>query len=40
MAPLVPELAVPVLKINPPLTPDEPAFADDIITTPLELTEE
>ena len=40
MAPLVPELAVPVLKISPPLTPDVPAFADDIITTPLDVIDE
>jgi len=34
--PLFPELDVPVLNIRSPLTPDEPEFALDISTEPLE----
>jgi hypothetical protein len=35
--PLVPELAVPVLRITFPLTPDCPEFDDDITTAPLDV---
>jgi hypothetical protein len=35
MAPLVPELVVPVLKTSAPLTPSVPAFAVSITMPPL-----
>jgi len=34
--PLSPELAVPVLNTNTPLTPDGPAFDVDTSTEPLD----
>jgi hypothetical protein len=37
-APLLPELAVPVLRTNSPLTPAEPAFAVDNSNDPLDET--
>jgi hypothetical protein len=37
-APLLPELDVPVLKTNSPLTPVEPAFAVDNSNEPLDET--
>jgi hypothetical protein len=39
MDPLLPELAVPVLITNIPLTPDPPAFAVIIKNEPLDVLE-